>query len=86
MSLVDLELPNIRSDLFHTPDLTQLTDAAPVSHVPRFLLLYGSLRERSYSKLLTMEAARRINSMGRRHGLVLTGTARCDDGNYEGAD
>ncbi len=64
MSLVDLELPNIRSDLFHKPDLTQSNDAAPISHAPRFLLLYGSLRERSYSKLLTMEAARLLVAMG----------------------
>ena len=64
MSLADSDLPNIRSDLFHKPDMTHLTDAAPISHVPRFLLLYGSLRERSYSKLLTMEAARLLVAMG----------------------
>lgn len=33
-------------------------------HSPRILLLYGSLRERSYSRLLTEEAARIITEMG----------------------
>ncbi len=31
---------------------------------PRFLLLYGSLRERSFSRLLTQEAARLLSAMG----------------------
>ncbi len=33
-------------------------------HKPRILFLYGSLRERSYSRLLTEEAARIIEEMG----------------------
>ncbi|WP_293600858.1 arsenical resistance protein ArsH, partial [Polynucleobacter sp. 39-46-10] len=33
-------------------------------HAPRFLMLYGSLRERSYSRLLTFEAARLLTAMG----------------------
>ena len=33
-------------------------------HAPRILLLYGSLRERSYSRLLTEEAARLLQAMG----------------------
>lgn len=33
-------------------------------HPPRILLLYGSLRERSYSRLLTEEAARLLRYMG----------------------
>lgn len=33
-------------------------------HPPRILLLYGSLRERSYSRLLTEEAARLLQAMG----------------------
>jgi len=32
--------------------------------VPRFLLLYGSLRERSYSRLLAEEAARLLRALG----------------------
>ena len=34
------------------------------SHRPRFLMLYGSVRERSYSRLLTFEAARLLEAMG----------------------
>ncbi|WP_008308613.1 arsenical resistance protein ArsH [Leptolyngbya sp. PCC 6406] len=33
-------------------------------HKPRILLLYGSLRERSYSRLLAEEAARILESLG----------------------
>jgi arsenic resistance protein ArsH len=33
-------------------------------HPPRFLLLYGSLRERSYSRLLILEAGRLLTRMG----------------------
>lgn len=58
------DLPNIERDLFHTPDLSQLRPAAPSAHAPRFLLLYGSLRERSFSRLLVEEAARLLRAMG----------------------
>lgn len=34
------------------------------THPPRILMLYGSLRERSYSKLLTLEATRLLETMG----------------------
>jgi arsenic resistance protein ArsH len=34
------------------------------SHRPRILMLYGSLRERSYSRLLTEEAARVLTGIG----------------------
>ncbi|HAZ47703.1 MAG TPA: arsenical resistance protein ArsH, partial [Cyanobacteria bacterium UBA11371] len=33
-------------------------------HKPRILFLYGSLRERSYSRLLAEEAARIIEEFG----------------------
>src|SRR5690606_10304109 len=34
------------------------------THPPRFLVLYGSLRERSYSRLLAEEAARVLDGLG----------------------
>ena len=34
------------------------------NHPPRILFLYGSLRERSYSRLVAEEAARIITDMG----------------------
>jgi arsenic resistance protein ArsH len=49
---------------FQVPSAAQLRPAAPATHAPRILLLYGSLRERSYSKLLTQEAARLLQAMG----------------------
>ena len=44
-------LPNLVPDLFHLPDPVRLRPT-PSIHAPRILLLYGSLRERYYSKLL----------------------------------
>ena len=37
---------------------------SPKTHKPRILFLYGSLRKRSYSRLLAEEAARIIGEMG----------------------
>ena len=58
------DLPGLDARLFHTPDLAQLRPTHPSVHAPRFLLLYGSLRERSFSRLLTEEAARLLTAMG----------------------
>ncbi|MFC3655355.1 arsenical resistance protein ArsH [Xanthomonas hyacinthi] len=61
---VDLsELPNLDPAAFVRPDPLALS-AARAAHPPRLLLLYGSLRERSYSKLLALEAARLLQAMG----------------------
>ena len=49
---------------FQIPSAQTLHPAQRASHAPRFLLLYGSLRERSYSKLLTWEAQRLLQAMG----------------------
>lgn len=45
-----------------TADKLNLADASNVK--PRILLLYGSTRERSFSRLLTQEAARLLRYMG----------------------
>jgi arsenic resistance protein ArsH len=58
------DLPNLSAGLFATPTLEQLSPPARATHPPRFLLLYGSLRKRSFSKLLTLEAARLLEAMG----------------------
>ena len=42
-------LPNLVGDQFPPIDLAALFDAPRASHPPRILMLYGSLRERSYS-------------------------------------
>ncbi len=58
-----LDLPNMLPSAFALPDLTAL-QSPPSTHKPRILLLYGSLRERSYSRFLTLEAARLLNIFG----------------------
>ena len=58
------ELPNVDPAHFHVPTTADLIPAVSSSHAPRFLLLYGSVRERSYSRLLTLEAARLLEAMG----------------------
>jgi arsenic resistance protein ArsH len=56
--------PNVSDEHFDLPDLGKLSSRAPSTHPPRILLLYGSLRERSYSRLLTEEAARLLRRLG----------------------
>ncbi|RYF83965.1 MAG: arsenical resistance protein ArsH [Comamonadaceae bacterium] len=58
------ELPKIDADSFRQPELARLLPAERATHPPRILLLYGSVRERSYSRLLTQEAARLLQAMG----------------------
>jgi len=58
------DLPSLDAALFARPDPAQLQVRQPSSHAPRFLLLYGSLRERSYSRLLAEEAGRLLVAMG----------------------
>jgi arsenic resistance protein ArsH len=58
------ELPNIDPALFVAPTAVALQAFRPSAHVPRILLLYGSVRERSYSRLLSEEAARLLQAMG----------------------
>ncbi|AHY43057.1 arsenical resistance protein ArsH [Stutzerimonas decontaminans] len=58
------DLPNIDPDLLDLPDLDKLDLPAGQAHKPRILLLYGSNRERSYSRLLVQEAARLLERFG----------------------
>jgi arsenical resistance protein ArsH len=55
--------PNVVAELFQIPRPEQLS-IQPSTHAPRILLLYGSLRERSFSRLLTLEAERLLQRMG----------------------
>ncbi|RZJ61364.1 MAG: arsenical resistance protein ArsH [Acidovorax sp.] len=54
----------MREDLLDRPTPERLTPVTPSRHKPRILMLYGSVRERSYSRLLTFEAARLLEAMG----------------------
>lgn len=58
------DMPALRPELLALPDLSRLEPSARMDHPPRILLLYGSLRERSYSRLLTMEAERILRLLG----------------------
>lgn len=57
-------LPNIDEALLDVPTLAKLAPVGDLNHAPRILMLYGSLRERSFSRLLTEEAARILEQFG----------------------
>lgn len=56
-------LPNIDSAYFHQPDAAALQKVQAAPPV-KILLLYGSLRSRSFSRLVTEEAARLLQALG----------------------
>lgn len=64
--LADLlvDVPQVSPEHFQVPDLARLRPDQPSSHAPRFLLLYGSLRQRSFSRLVVEESARLLQAMG----------------------
>jgi arsenical resistance protein ArsH len=57
-------LPNIDGALFAIPSAASLNPRTRAMHRPRILLLYGSLRARSFSRLVTFEAQRLLQAMG----------------------
>jgi arsenical resistance protein ArsH len=57
-------IPNLKEDSFRQIETGALFDPTRSSHPPRILMLYGSLRERSYSRLATEEAARILRRLG----------------------
>jgi arsenic resistance protein ArsH len=57
-------LPNIDPALFVQPSAGWPASTSTAGHAPRILLLYGSVRERSYSRLASEEAARLLQAMG----------------------
>ncbi|WP_352844614.1 arsenical resistance protein ArsH [Mesorhizobium sp. M0199] len=57
-------LPNIDMEQLPAIDASALFDVAASAHKPRILMLYGSLRERSYSRMATEEGARILTWLG----------------------
>lgn len=57
------ELPNVLETAFEVPSFDR-SPAVAMPHPPRILLLYGSLRERSYSRFAVEEAARLLDALG----------------------
>lgn len=58
------DLPNVTASAFELPDLSALSAAAAMIHKPRILVLYGSVRPRSYSRFLALEAQRLLETLG----------------------
>jgi len=58
------DTPNLEEQHFNPLDLDRLLTPERTRHAPRILLLYGSLRERSFSRLMTEEAARILTRLG----------------------
>lgn len=58
------DMPALRPELLRQPEQDRLEPTARATHPPRILLLYGSLRERSFSRLLVEEAARLLQAIG----------------------
>lgn len=58
------DTPQLNADHFNPIDEARLFPASRLAHAPRILLLYGSLRERSFSRLMSEEAARVLARFG----------------------
>ena len=60
----DRSMPALQAALLAPADFARLEPLVRATHPPRILLLYGSLRGRSYSRLLIEEAERVLRAMG----------------------
>jgi arsenic resistance protein ArsH len=58
------DLPNINPAAFRLPNAAVLQQGPAIEHGPRILLLYGSLRERSFSRFAVEETARLLDAFG----------------------
>lgn len=58
------DLLEVDASYLDHPTASTLGLSPVAKHPPRILLLYGSLRERSFSKLLVLEAERLLQAMG----------------------
>jgi len=56
--------PALHEEQLHKPDADALLTPPLSTHKPRILLLHGSLRERSFSRLANEEAARILRRLG----------------------
>ena len=63
MTIDDTSLPNIDESQLDIPTVEKCQSEA-AAHAPRILLLYGSLRKRSFSRLVVEECARLLSRMG----------------------
>lgn len=63
MAELNIGLPNVNEEQFSRPSVDQFRIGGS-THPVRILLLYGSLRERSYSRLVIEECARLLEKYG----------------------
>ncbi len=63
MTTQDIHMPNIDRDALNVPSIENMR-LKTSAHKPRILLLYGSLRERSFSRLAIEESARLLTAFG----------------------
>lgn len=63
MPLEDMRLLNIDESVLDTPSISKM-EVNTATHKPRILLLYGSLRARSFSRLAIEESARLLTAFG----------------------
>ncbi len=61
---VNIELPNLVNAAIDKPSFEKLQVKQPSSHAPRILLLYGSLREKSFSRGVVEESERILKMLG----------------------
>lgn len=64
MTATAIELPNVAVDQLQPIDVAALTGVTALLHPPRILVLYGSIRERSFSRLAAEEAGRLLRWFG----------------------
>lgn len=64
MTPVDPSTPNLDEASYRDIEPAGLLPAHRATHKPRILLLYGSVRERSFSRMATQEAARILERLG----------------------
>jgi arsenic resistance protein ArsH len=57
-------MPNIQPGQLHPLDMAALAGPDDPGHAPRILLLYGSLRKDSYSRMTAEEGARVLRALG----------------------
>ena len=65
LDVIDLgDLPNIDADSIQPIDIEALIGTNDPRHPPKILVLYGSLRQRSFSRLVSEEASRLLRWYG----------------------
>lgn len=63
MTKQDISMPNIDESVLDMPSIAKM-NINTSAHKPKILLLYGSLRERSFSRLAIEESARLLTAFG----------------------